>query len=137
MAAIYGKVAYIPEKYIKYRQHGDNQVGVNKISHGFSKLEQVRRLFIDVKLGVFGTYVENANRFPQDIQKLNNEAYEYFKMIDNKKNINFKKWNVYHELYKTEKISYYILNFIIMNMPVIGRPLFKIRYCFLKLLKKR
>ena len=137
MAAIYGKVAYIPEKYIKYRQHGDNQVGVNKISHGFSKLEQVRRLFIDVKLGVFGTYVENANRFPQDIQELNNEAYEYFKMIENKKNINFKQWNVYHELYKTEKISYYILNFIIMNMPVIGRQLFKIRYCFLKLLKKR
>ena len=137
MSAIYGKVAYIPEKYIKYRQHGENQVGVNKISHGFSNFEQVRRLFIDVKLGIFGTYVENADRFPIDIQYINKEAYEYFKIIDKKKNINFKKWNIYHKLYKTEKFSYYILNFIIMNLPIIGRPLFKIRYCFLKVLKKR
>ena len=33
MVGIYGKLAYMPEKYIKYRQHGDNQVGTNKISH--------------------------------------------------------------------------------------------------------
>ena len=26
MMSIYGKVAYMPEKYIKYRQHGNNQV---------------------------------------------------------------------------------------------------------------
>ena len=61
----------------------------------------------------------------------------YFKMLENKKNINFKKWGVFHELYKTETPSYYILNFIIMNLPAIGRPLFKIRYSILKLLKKR
>ena len=33
-----GKIAYIPEKYIKYRQHGNNQIGTNKISHGFKKI---------------------------------------------------------------------------------------------------
>ena len=102
MVGIYGKLAYMPEKYIKYRQHGDNQVGTNKISHGFSKIEQVREHFINVKLGVFGTYVENNNRFPENIQKLNTEAFEYFKMIEKKKNFNFRKWNVYHKLYKTE-----------------------------------
>ena len=137
IASLNGKVAYIPEKYIKYRQHGNNQVGTDKISHGFQKIEQVRELFINVKLGVFGTYVENNEKFPEEMQKLNIEAYDYFKMLENKKNVNFKKWGVFHQLYKTEKLSYYVLNFIIMNLPALGKPLFKMRYCILKLLKKR
>ena len=137
IVSLNGKLAYMPEKYIKYRQHGDNQVGTNKISHGFSRIEQVREHFINVKLGVFGTYVENNDRFPENIQRLNIEALEYFKMIQKKKNFNFKKWNIYHELYKTENFKYYIMNFVIMNLPLLGKPVFKIRYCILKLLKKR
>jgi len=132
-----GKSVYVSEKYIKYRQHGDNQVGTEKISHKFKKLEQVRDLFIDVKLGVFGTYVKNEDRFPEDLQKLNREAYNYFKMLDKKKNFNFRKWNVFHKLYKTETFMYYIENFLIMNMPFLAKGLFKIRYICLKLIGKR
>ena len=133
----YGKVAYMPEKYIKYRQHGDNQVGTNKISHKFTKLKQVRELFINVKLGVFGTYVENNDRFPKEIQELNQKAYDYFNMVKDKKNFNFKNWNIFHELYKTETKMYYIENFIIMNLPLIGKGLFKIRHMALKIAGKR
>lgn len=132
-----GKLAYMTEKYIKYRQHGNNQIGTEKISHGFTTLEQVRKLFIDVKLGVFGTYVNNNDKFPEEIQKLNTDALNYFKMVEQKKNFNFKNWNIYYELYKNEKLGYYILNFIIMNMPFIGKYLFKIRLWILKLMKKR
>lgn len=132
-----GKLAYMPEKYMKYRQHGANQVGTNKISHKFDKLEQVRKLFIDVKLGVFGTYVENKSCFPEPIQELNKKALDYFKMVEKKKNFNFKDWKVFHELYKTENFIYYIENFLIMNMPLIAKGLFKIRYLILKMLKKR
>lgn len=137
MVALKGKLAYMPEKYIKYRQHGNNQIGTDKISHKFKKLDQVRELFINVKLGIFGTYMENNSRFPEEIQKLNLQALEYFKMVQNKKNFNFKKWNIYHKLYKNETFTYYILNFIIMNLPFIGRGLFKVRYEVLKLMKKR
>ena len=133
----YGKLAYMPEKYIKYRQHGDNQVGTNKISHKFTKLKQVRELFINVKLGVFGTYVENNDRFPKEIQELNQKAYDYFNMVKDKKNFNFKNWNIFHELYKTETKMYYIENFIIMNLPLIGKGLFKIRHMALKIAGKR
>ena len=132
-----GKSVYVPEKYIKYRQHGDNQVGTEKISHKFKKLEQVRDLFIDVKLGVFGTYVKNEDRFPKDLQKLNREAYNYFEMLENKKRFNFRKWNVFHKLYKTETFMYYIENFLIMNMPFLAKGLFNIRYAVLKLMGKR
>lgn len=132
-----GKLAYMPEKYIKYRQHGNNEIGTNKISHKFTKLEQVRKLFIEVKLGVFGTYVENNEKFPEKLQELNTKAYNYFKMIEGKKNFNFKNWGVFHELYKTETFLYYIENFLIMNMPLIGKGLFKIRHGILKMLGKR
>ena len=137
MIALKGKLAYMPEKYIKYRQHGNNQIGTDKISHKFKKLGQVRELFIDVKLGVFGTYVANSEKFPEELQELNLKALEYFKMLQRKKNFNFKNWCIFHELYKNETFDYYVLNFIILNLPFIGRGLFNIRYAILKLLKKR
>ena len=137
IVALNGELAYMPERYIKYRQHGNNQVGTEKVSHGFNKLEQVRELFISVKLGVLGTYVKHNEKFPKEIQKINNEGYEYFKMIENKKNFNFRKWGVFHELYKTETFMYYIENFAIMNLPLLAKGLFKLRYVILKILKKR
>lgn len=132
-----GKTAYLDEKTIKYRQHGNNQVGTDKISHKFKELDQVRKLFIDVKLGLFNTYVENDRIFNEKQKKQNIEALKYFEMVQNKKNINLKKWNVFHNLYKTESFSYYILNFMIMNFPGISSVLFKIRYAILKKLGKR
>ena len=137
MVSLKGKMVYMPEKYIKYRQHGNNQIGTEKISHKFTHLEQVRNLFLEVKLGVFGTYVENNDKFPKELQELNTKAYEYFKMLEKKKNINFRGWNIFHKLYKSETLIYYLENFCIMNLPIIGRVLFKIRHLILKILKKR
>ena len=54
-----------------------------------------------------------------------------------KKNFNFKDWKIFHQLYKTETFRYYIENFIILNLPFIGKILFKIRHCILKILGKR
>lgn len=137
MVSLNGKLAYMPEKYIKYRQHGNNQVGTEKISHGFKKLEQVREHFINVKLGVFGTYLENNEKFPAKLQEKNKEALEYYKMLQNKRNFNFIGWTTFHKLYKTETFKYYIENFMIMNMPAVSKFAFNIRYSMLKLLGKR
>lgn len=137
IVSLNGKLAYLPEKYIKYRQHGNNQIGTEKVSHGFQKLDQVRELFLNVKLGVFGTYIKNKEKFPNKLQKQNEEAYEYYKMLIKKRNFNFKAWTTFHKLYKTETFKYYIENFMIMNIPIIARGLFNIRYVFLKLIGKR
>ena len=137
MTSLNGKLAYMPEKYIKYRQHGNNQVGTEKISHGFKKLEQVREHFINVKLGVFETYVNNIEKFPEELQKQNEGALKYYKMLQNKRNFNFKGWTTFHKLYKTETFKYYIENFMIMNMPLVARGVFNIRYFILKMMGKR
>ena len=137
MTSLHGKLAYIPEKLIKYRQHGDNQIGTEKISHKFNKMEQVRNLFIDVKLGVFSTYVLQNNKFPEKLQDFNKKALEYYKMLPGKKYFNFKGWGIFHKLYRHETFLYYIENFLIMNMPLIGKVLFKIRHTILKIMGKR
>lgn len=137
MVSLNGKLAYMKEKYIKYRQHGNNEVGTKKVSHKMDNLLEIRELFINVKLGVFGSYVENNDKFPNELQQLNKKALNYFKMLKNKERFNFRNWSVFHQLYKNENLMYYIENFIIMNMPIIGKFLFKIRYLILKCLKKR
>ena len=137
MASFNGKVFYLSERLLKYRQHGNNQVGTEKISHGFQKFDQVRTWFIEVKLGVFETYVKNNDRFPKELQGLNKMAYEYFKDLETKKYFNFKGLNVFHELYKTETFMYYLENFMIFNMPFLARCAFYMRLGILKLLGKR
>ena len=137
MASLNGKVDYISEKLIKYRQHGNNQVGTDKISHRFNKFEDVRNWFIEVKLGIFKTYVEHKEKFPDELKYLNQKAYEYYQMLKNKKYFNFKGWKIFHELYKTETRIYYIENFMILNMPLFSKLAFYIRLGILKLLGKR
>lgn len=135
--ALSGKIEYLDEKTIKYRQHGSNQVGTDKISHKFKKLEDVRNLFIEVKLELFKAYTSNENIFPKELREQNQKALEYFEHLKIVKNINFKGWSVFHKLYKNETILYYLENFIIMNMPALGKIIFKIRYLLLKMLGKR
>lgn len=137
MAAKNGKLAYLTEPYILYRQHGNNQIGTNKISHQFSKMEQVRNLFLEVKLGVFGTYLEQKERFPVTIQERNQKAFEYYHMLTTKKNINLKGWRIFHQLYRKETGIYYLENFLILNLPIIANIAFQIRYQILKLIGKR
>ena len=132
-----GKLAYMPEQYILYRQHGNNEVGTKKISHEMTDINEVRQLFINVKLGVFESYIKYNSKFPEELQKLNIKALEYYKILNTKKKINFKGWGTFHKLYKTEKFMYYIENFIILNMPCIGKEMFKLRLLILKVLKKR
>lgn len=116
-----GKVEYLPEGLIKYRQHGNNQIGAKHKISKENSLEEIRKHFINVKLGVFGTYVKNPDIFPEQIRKKNEISYKYYEMLQQKNNINFKGWNIFHSLYKNENFKYYIENFLILNIPCIVR----------------
>ena len=132
-----GKVAYLDEKTVKYRQHGNNQVGSNKPTHKFSKMNETREFLLEMRLGIFRTYVENNNIFNENIKKKNQQALSYFEMLKNKKYINFRRWNIFHDIYKTETFYYYISNFLIMNFPCITKGLYIVRFRILKMLGKR
>ena len=137
ITGIYGKVAYVEETYIKYRQHGNNQVGTDKISHKFKKFSDVRELFLKIKIEIFQTFVDNNDRFPKEIQERNTKALNYFKMLENKKYFNFKNRNIFYDLYKNETFKYYIENFMVFNMPLLSSGVFKVRHFVLKIQGKR
>lgn len=87
--------------------------------------------------GLFETYVENEQVFTEELRTKNKKALEYFKDIKKKKNVNFKNWGIFHNLYKNETVLYYLENFLIMNLPIIAKFVFKVRYSILKILGKR
>lgn len=120
-----GKIAYIEEPLIKYRQHKNNKIGSKKRSDELKSLDEIRKLFIQVKKEHFTVFIENNNKFiDKNIQDLNKKSLEYYEMLEKKKNFNFKNWNLFFKLYKYEGFSYKMQNFVILNLPFIARILY-------------
>jgi len=121
-----GKIDYIEEPLIKYRQHKNNKVGSKKKTDEMRNLEDIRNLFITVKKEHFKVFVENEEKFKSEkIRNLNKIALKYFEDLEKVKNINFKNWILFFKLYKYEEFSYKMQNFVILNMPIVARILFK------------
>ena len=123
-----GKIAYIEEPLIKYRQHKNNKVGSKKKTDELKSIDEIRSLFIQVKKEHFSVFIENENKFKsEEIRKLNKKALEYYEMLETKKNINFKGWGLFIRLYKYEGLSYSLQNFAILNLPVLTKILYKFK----------
>ena len=58
-----GKMAYIEKPTIKYRQHGNNQVGSSRKSDTLETLDEIRNLFLQVKIEHFETFIKNEKVF--------------------------------------------------------------------------
>ena len=61
-----GKVIYLDEATIKYRQHEKNQVGTKRYVDRFKTFDEVRNHLLDVKLNLFNTYIDNTNIFNKE-----------------------------------------------------------------------
>ena len=123
-----GKIAYIEEPLIKYRQHKNNKVGSKKKTDELKSIDEIRKLFIQVKKEHFKVFIENEDKFiSEETKKLNKKALEYYEMLETKKNINFKGWGLFIKLYKYEGFSYNLQNFAILNLPIFARILYKFK----------
>ncbi len=123
-----GKISYIEESLIKYRQHKKNSVGSKKKTDSMNSLKEIRKLFIDVKKEHFEVFITNENKFIDEKYRiLNRKALEYYKTLEQTKNINFKNWKLFFKLYKYEKFMYKMENFIILNIPFVAKVLFRIK----------
>lgn len=122
------KISYVEEPTIQYRQHKNNRVGSSRKSDQLEKFEDLRNLFIKVKIEHFEVFKENIEKIKtKEISKYTNEALKYFENLKKVKYINLKNWNLFFKLYKYEEFSYTIQNFIILNMPILGKLAFKIK----------
>lgn len=123
-----GKIAYVEEPLIKYRQHKNNKVGSKKKSDELKSIDEIRSLFIQVKKEHFKVFIENENKFNSEkVRELNKKALKYYEMLETKKNFNFKGWGLFIKLYKYEGLSYTLQNFAILNLPAIAKILYKFK----------
>lgn len=123
-----GKMAYIEKPTIKYRQHGNNQVGSSRKSDTLETLDEIRNLFLQVKIEHFETFIKNEKVFKsKEIRDLNKQSLAYFMDLKKKNNFNFKNWKLFFKLYKYEDFKYKMLNFFILNMPALARIAFRIK----------
>lgn len=112
------KVVSINEPLIKYRQHKNNKIGSKRKSDELESIEEIRKLFIDVKKEHFTVFIENEKKFQDEkVRLLNRKALEYYKMLEQKKYFNFRDWGLFIKLYKYENFMYNVKNFLILNMP--------------------
>lgn len=124
----FGKMVYIDEPQVKYRQHVDNSIGSKRRSDEIDDFNQMRDLFIDVKKDHFQTFMKNADVFEdENIKNLNKISYKYFDELKNVKKINLKNSKLFWKLYQYENFGYAIQNFLILNVPILAKPLFYIK----------
>ena len=73
-------------------------------------------------------FVENENKFTSlEIRSLSKEALIYFENLRRVNIVNFSKWKLFFELYKYEDFGYKMQNFLILNIPILARPLMKLK----------
>ena len=123
-----GKISYIEEPLIKYRQHKNNKIGSKKQSDSLKSIDEIRELFIKVKKEHFTVFIENEEKFESEkVRKLSRKALKYYEMLSKKKNINFRGWGLFFKLYKYEEFGYTIQNFVILNLPILAKILYKFK----------
>lgn len=128
-----GKMSYLNETLVKYRQHKNNEIGSRKKSDLISEFDELRKLFIDVKIDHFLTLINREDVFEDDsIKVLNHKSLEYYQKLVNVKNIYLKDIFLFYKLYKYENFSYSLQNFAILHMPGIAKVLFRIKKGFKK-----
>ena len=121
-----GKIGYLDEPTIKYRQHTGNRVGSKTKSEELKNLDEVRKLFIDVKVEHFKTFIQNENKFKSNSYKeLNKKALKYYEELKLVKNFSLKNIFLFMKLYKYESFNYKIKNMVILHFPGVARPYFK------------
>lgn len=125
MMSRFGKIDFINERLIKYRQHESNEIGSKRKSDNINDFAELRKLFVDVKIEHFRVFNENCEKFDLKYQKLNKKSLDYFEKLKTVRFANFSNWSLFFRLYKYEGVKYKFLNFIILNFPGFGKLAFK------------
>lgn len=122
-----GKISFLDDVTIKYRQHGDNQIGIYGMKNEIKTASEYREKYIQLKINQFNIYVKNRNMFKnKEIPDLADRAIKYFEDIKTKKIINFKNYKTFFDLYNMENSFMRLKTFVMLNLPIIASITYKI-----------
>ena len=95
MIAQDGKLAFLDEPTIKYRQHSKNQLGIFGMKNYIQKFDEYREKYINLKIDQFKIYLENKEMFTnKKLIELSKKAVIYLNNIITKKYINNEVKNI-------------------------------------------
>ena len=124
----FGKMAYVDEPLLKYRQHLDNRIGSKRKSDEMRDFKQMRDLFLEVKLDHFKTFLKRQDVFEEEnLERLNKVCFQYFEALKKVKKGSFKNSRLFWHLYKYETLGYVFQNYLILHWPVLAKPLFSMK----------
>lgn len=124
----FGKMAYVDEPLLKYRQHLDNRIGSKRKSDEMRDFKQMRDLFLEVKLDHFKTFLKRQDVFEEEnLERLNKVCFQYFEALKKVKKGSFKNSRLFWRLYKYETLGYVFQNYLILHWPVLTKPLFSVK----------
>lgn len=133
-----GKLVFLDETTIKYRQHGNNQLGIYGMKNYVQDFDEYREKYINLKLEQFNLYIQNEEQFERkELIKLSRRAIEYLENIKNKRYFNFKNYKTFFELYNMEYMSMRLKTFAMLNIPVVGRIIFNLRALLVRIKNRR
>lgn len=131
-----GKITFLDEPTIKYRQHGNNQLGIYGMKNYIQDFDEYREKYIKLKLDQFNLYVENEQFFKnKELITLSKKAIKYLEDIRSKRYFNFKNTRTFFELYNMEFLSMRLKTYLMLNLPIVGRVLFNLRAIICKIKK--
>lgn len=131
-----GKITFLDESTIKYRQHGNNQLGIYGMKNYIQDFDEYREKYIQLKLDQFNLYVANEQFFKnKELIMLSKKAIKYLEDIRTKKYFNFKNIKTFFELYNMEFFSMRLKTYLMLNLPIWGRLLFNLRAVICKIKK--
>lgn len=131
-----GKITFLDEPTIKYRQHGNNQLGIYGMKNYIQDFDEYREKYIQLKLDQFNLYVENEQFFKnKELITLSKNAIKYLEDIRVKRYFNFKNTRTFFELYNMEIFSMRLKTYLMLNLPIVGRGLFNLRAVICKIKK--
>ena len=117
-----GKISFLDESTIKYRQHANNQVGIQGMKEKIKSAEEYRNKYIKLKLDQFKIFIENEDKFEnKEIPELSKRAIKYLEDIQDKNVINLKNYKTFFEIYNIEHTSMRIKTFIMLNIPALAK----------------
>ena len=126
MAGQTGRIAFLDESTVQYRQHSGNQIGV----YGFTgkSFGEYRAHYISLRIGQFRVYTQNNDRFLLPLQVLNDQALQYFIHMERVRRFSLRHISLFCRIYQTEQFRQKCKQFLVLHFPAVGRLLFTLKH---------
>lgn len=121
VAGSIGDIGYIEKPLIKYRQHGNNQIGYVTTKTIYNYSSAMRKHMIENHIEILEVLQKRKDVLNPELEEITKEGIKYLKAIMNKKVIVLKNKKAFKKLYKYEDDKYIKQINLMYNYPLFAK----------------